>query len=432
MKAIAERIYKELNKKKIDWLSLEQYIASLGESINTYDENMEETILSEAYISHRKVGSVNVRLTELFLKHGFDVKANEGKNGASCLEALCWSSYDQYVLHVAERLLDIGADSTIGEEDDPDNPGVLSSISWKEGYWHTGEYDAANMFMAYYEMVWRQQQGKQYKGIRAFRDAVGETLYKVEKMKVHGYKNAERNSYLMYCGDKHLVIEDYVELSINPYVREEAIEVEDVSEEFNCLIGAKVRGLRYLNNSLAKLNFDNGHAVLIRYNDSSGVNETKAWLRIISSKSSRLPAEGTVIKYVKLWGEIGHSDESTFYREDTIVLGIGDSVYGLYSHGYRYGVGTVRAEQLDTEMTEGLERSIDVHNLALKHIEYVGDAMKWINFSCDEGILYVVCDKFQGVSMFMSEYEIDAEYVMDIDWYTTGLKKINFIGKEKG
>lgn len=44
MKAIAERIYKELNKKKIDWISLEQHIASLGESINTYDENMEEKI----------------------------------------------------------------------------------------------------------------------------------------------------------------------------------------------------------------------------------------------------------------------------------------------------------------------------------------------------------------------------------------------------
>ena len=32
------------NKKKIDWISLEQHIASLGESINTYDENMEEKI----------------------------------------------------------------------------------------------------------------------------------------------------------------------------------------------------------------------------------------------------------------------------------------------------------------------------------------------------------------------------------------------------
>ncbi len=45
-------------------------------------------------------------LTEIFFENGFDVKENSGHNGASCLLQLCRSFYDQYILDVAELLLD--------------------------------------------------------------------------------------------------------------------------------------------------------------------------------------------------------------------------------------------------------------------------------------------------------------------------------------
>lgn len=75
--------------KKIDWAVVESLIEALGENINdAIDDDV--TILSELFwgIGSGK-GDIVVKLTELFLKHGYDVSANDGLNGAACLYALC-------------------------------------------------------------------------------------------------------------------------------------------------------------------------------------------------------------------------------------------------------------------------------------------------------------------------------------------------------
>lgn len=428
MNAMADKIYNELKKKKIDWDSLEIFISGLGESINMYVD--EETLLSEAYMSHRKDGRVNIRLTELFLKYGFDVNANDRKNGASCLRALCWSTYDKYILNVAEMLLDIGADSTIGckEDEDEDEKGVLGNISWKLGYWMIGEYEDANLFEAYYEMVYRAQNGKKYAGIRAFRDSVGEVVSKVEKLKVHSYdRDSHRISYLLHCGEKHLVVSDSSELIISPYEREEAIDVEDVSEEYLCLIGSKIKGLRYLNNSLAKLNFDNGLSILVGFDCPKGTNERSSLFKITPSVQAKLPELGTCIKAIKLWGNITHADNSTFYKEHTIVVNTENEAYALYSHKTKYSKSLVRVQMLGTDVAAKISRGIDVHNLILKYIEYAGDSIQWISFNCDEGVLYVVTDNFENVALFLSDKELEEKDIHYANFGTKRLKKIKFI-----
>lgn len=428
MKDLTNRIYKELRKKIIDWNRVEEYIISLGDAINYYDDFEEECILSQAYQGCSN-GIVNVQLTELFLKHGFEVSANEGRNGASCLRALCWSSYDRYVLHVAERLLEVGADSTISadEEDTSENKGVLSSIAWKSGYWHTGDYDAANMFVAYYEMVDRQQKGKPYRGIRAFRDAVGETVTKVEKLNVTDYKGQSCTSYLLYCGEQQLVLSDHVEFYIDPYARQDAGKVEDVTEDFKYLLGARVKGLRYFNSSLAKISFDNGYAILVGPNDSMGIPEKGAWFTITTSGPAQIPPIGTPIESITMWENRSQNPRTTFYKDTTIVLTTKDEVYGLYSHSSKYGEGTVRAEYLQKNWISGLSRGIALNRITVKHIEYVGNAVKWISIDCDEGILYVVSDGFENIAFFLSETEIAPEEVVKVDSWTKGLKKIEFI-----
>lgn len=80
---------------------------------------------------------------------------------------------------------------------------------------------------------------------------------------------------------------DCVEFIVNPYARDEAVSVVDVSDEFRCIIGAKVRGLRYFNSSLAKLNFDNGFALLVGDNCSAGISGVGAGFRIRTSKQAR-------------------------------------------------------------------------------------------------------------------------------------------------
>jgi len=432
MKNIIDKIYRELNKKEIDWDGLAEYISVLGETINLYDDKTKESILSEAYMCHRKSGSVNKRLTDLFIKYGFDVSANDGKNGASCLRALCWSSYDKYVIHIAEKLLELGADSTLScDEDDWDEAGkgVLNSISWKYGYWNTGEYDSANMFTAYYEMVERQQKGKEYKGIRAFRDSVGLVVNKVEKLEVLGDENRIRTWYLLHCGKQQLVINDYVELMVNPYAKEDVLQVEDVSDEFKQILGAKIKGVRYYNSSLAKLNFDNGYALQIGSDESSGISEYGAWVRVITSEIVKLPIEETAINSITLWGKCSHTGGSTFYEEDTVVLNTGEDSYVLYSHSIKYGKAVLRAERFSKELGENIHRSIAVHNAVLKHVEYCNEAIKWVCIQCDEGILYIVTNHFERAALFMSEIDMGADEVLSVGSFTKGLKKIKFIDR---
>ena len=76
----------------------------------------------------------------------------------------------------------------------------------------------------------------------------------------------------------------------------------------------------FFNSSLAKLNFDNEFALLVVDNRSAGISGVGAWFRIRTSKQARLPEVGTPITSIKLWGDIIHNDESTFYLEHTVVL----------------------------------------------------------------------------------------------------------------
>ena len=142
-------IYDLLSKKIIDWHAVELAVKSLGNSIN--DKYEEGTILSALYMDANTYenGEILTRLTKLFLDNGYDVTANDEMNGAECLRNLCWSSYDKYVLHTAEMLLDAGANTRMNTDED-DEDGVMDSISWKFGYWNTGDYESANMFVAYY------------------------------------------------------------------------------------------------------------------------------------------------------------------------------------------------------------------------------------------------------------------------------------------
>lgn len=425
MKKYVDKIYDALKGRKVDWDNVEAIVKSIGNDINQCDG--EETILSELYNYNSRDGRVNKKLTEIFLKHGFDVRGNNGLNGASCLSALCWSSYDQYILETAELILHDKPNSEryILDNVAEDGIDVLGDIEMKMGYWMTGEYDSANMFIAYYQMIQRAQQEKDYLGIRAFRNIVGKCVTKVEKAMVCDQEKEEyREVYLLHCSEKILIADSRVEFYVNPYIKENVISIDDVSQEFAEVIGSKVRGLRYMNNSLAKLSFDNEKAILV---GNSGNNVTQ--FQIVSAKLDNPLRTGMEIQNIKLWGSLYYAESVRCFKEHTIVFETMCGTYGLYDHETDYGEGVVRLEKFKKEMTQGVRRKLKLQNLVIQHIEYNGSAIKWMVLACDEGFLYIVATGFAELAMFLCPTLLEFEEVPRAMYgvQTQGYKKMNVV-----
>lgn len=96
----------------IDWDAFDSLLKDL-EDINAYDEQYEETILSEFIRNGEfyKRGFILADVVRHFLACGYDVSANDGLNGGLALHSLCFSSYDHYVLEAAKVLMNAGAPS---------------------------------------------------------------------------------------------------------------------------------------------------------------------------------------------------------------------------------------------------------------------------------------------------------------------------------
>lgn len=410
---IVSKLKKVMCAKTIDWVMTEQLIEALGENINDIIEIIAgepETILSELYgYADWGKGDIIVKLTDLFLKHGYDVSANDGINGAICLRRLCWSSYDHYILHTAELLLDAGADPSIDLFDVghiEGNIGILNSISWRSGDWMTGEYDSANINEAYYLMAERAINGKAYQGIRSFRDCVGKTVTRVEQLKAKGEKQTHPCSFseaiVFWCEDMPLVASEYIEFMVNPYYREDDLECVDISETFRSIIGQKVRGLRYQTANYARLSFENGESVLFG-NDIWMGERRKPIGKYFIGKKEQQWKKGDQIKKLMFTSGSTHSDEYRVYHYNDVYIRTNSKLYHMYSKGNAYKKHTLVTEEIPRFWGEKLSRTIDMQDFTVEEVWYEGNALQWIQLKSKEEYLFLRVDTFDGVHMLRTE-----------------------------
>ena len=279
-----EQLSKLLSKRSVNWIEIEEIIKSLGNHINDkYDDG---TILSELYFDSHSYerGEILVKLTQLFLQYGYDVHANDDFNGAICLHNLCWSSYDKYVLHAAELLLNVGANTHIKIDDD-DEDGILNSISWKLGYWNTGEYESANMFEAYYQMVQAEQAGEDYHGIRDASDCLNMTATKVECFNIPDIANNRitfNDAIVIWFNKIPLVIDKRVELVVNPNRVNKELQRVDLTTEFSKIIGHKFIKYKYSDAGCVSLFFSNDIKLVLSNNWAGGEKDILGYLAIKS------------------------------------------------------------------------------------------------------------------------------------------------------
>lgn len=264
-----------LSKKVIDWEKAETIIKSLGDHINDNyvecphdDDN--DTLLSKLYFeSHSyKRGEMLLKLTKLFLQYGYDVHANNDLNGSICLHKLCWASYDKYILHIAELLLDAGANTHIKIEDDFED-GILNSISWKLGAWNIGCYNTANMFEAYYQMIKAEQAGENYRGIRDVSDCLDLIVTKVE---CSGVPSVSKNRttfgdfIVIWFGKIPLILDKKIELISNPNRACKGNYYVDMSFEFSEIIGKKFIKYKFSDAGCVSMFFENDIKLVLSNN----------------------------------------------------------------------------------------------------------------------------------------------------------------------
>lgn len=327
----------------IDWSAFDDVLNSLTD-INAFDEADEETILSEYIVDgdFKERGELLATAVRHFLSCGYDVRANEGRNGGLALSALCFSSYDRNVLETAKLLMNAGAPVIYRSADDEADEaprGLLGSIGWHySGAWAVyRDFSWANILGTYYSVAEANVSQKDYNSIRCFSDCIGLELSAVSADindcgKLSISSNSVRSfdrALVMWFGSTPLVISPYVEFVVDPiYVSENRTALVDVSGDFSPLIGGVLLDVRYCDSTICYLEFSSGYRFVLA---SRPVAERKR-----SGSFEIRPVEQDIkiesLKIDMLCGLNGVTYASTAQKYDETALAIfsGDEAYLLY------------------------------------------------------------------------------------------------------
>ena len=401
-----ESIVRACEPEKVDWAKVSSLVASLGSAIN--DRYEEGTLLSELYteVDAYKQGQKLLEITRIFLSSGYDVRANDGMNGGECLRNLCWSSYDGYILEIAELLLDAGADPNYSYSDDSEKSGILDDISWKLGYWHTGEYLEANTFEAYYRMIELAQSGKDYHGIRDSRTCIGKQISKIEKLSlVHREANDNRKEfYILWCDDTPLIVTQSAEIYVDPSVNRFDAYREDLSEQYRDLLGSPITDFLYVDSTSAQFVLDGGRLLIIIGDELEG----KPFVHLAEAdpKPTAFLDEKSIIGLYFSTGK-SYSDSCRSYEEDSVLIETDSGNYMLYSEGEDYSKHQIRVLEIGRVHSKRMDRRLAAQEVRFVESFHIGNSLSGLHFLCDGKHLYLTVTEFHGIKMVLRESPID-------------------------
>lgn len=334
----------------IDWETFDRVLLGL-ENINLFDEKCEETILSQYIMDsnfyHR--GEVMPEAIRHFLSCGYDPLAHEGRNGGLALSALCWSSYDRYILDAAKILLDAGAPIIYKSDDDDlmgsQPQGVLGTIDWKlSGLWSVNnDFVTANLFEAYYSIAKARVADKDYNSIDCFLGCIGQPLAAVSALNCENGDGLQNkggigkfaDSLILRFGNKPLVVSNYISFVVNPvYVNDNKGRLEDVSSAFAPLIGAILQEIRYIDSIICYLEFDIGR-VLLASCDIGNRNRIPTF-EIQPVEDSKEISDLHIMSICGTKGKT-YAGSTTKYEENSLALFCDDAAYLLYPMLDSYG-----------------------------------------------------------------------------------------------
>ncbi len=399
-------IVRACEQVEVDWANVSALIASLGPSINDIYED--GTVLSELYmdINAYKQGQKLLEITRIFLSLGYDVHANDGMNGGECLKNLCWSSYDGFILEIAELLLDVGADPNYSYSEESEEYGLLDDISWKLDYWNTGEHLEANLFEAYYRMIELAQSGEDYHGIRDVFSCVGKQISRIERLSLfHQEANDKRKEfYIIWCDSTPLVVSEKAEVYVDPSVNRFDAHWEDLSDRYHDLIDSRITDFLYMDSSSAQLVLD-GERSLVIIEDETG-EEPFLHLAEAEFQPETFLNEKRIIGLYFSTGK-SYSDSCRSYKEDSVLIKTDSGNYMLYSEGEDNSKHRIRALGIGMLHSKRMNRDLACREVYFVESFYTGDSLSGLHFLCDGKHLYLTVTKYHEITMVLLELPTD-------------------------
>ena len=411
-----QRLTSVIDKDSIDWTEFDRVLNEIDD-INAFDEKYEETILAE-FLNTADFYHNGVNMPEAikqFLRHGYDVGANNGSNGGLALSSLCWSSYDCNILEAAKVLLDAGAPVIYeSADDDPeDEPsGVLGSIGWKlSGAWAVDkDYDWANILEAYYTMVEAHIAGEDYKSIACHQECLGRQLTKVEATNATGFddhgaikKFADR--FVIWFGEKPLVVSPYTEFVVNPvWVTKNNQMLVNSNALFSEIIGATLIEIRYIDSTFCYFVFDNGYRLFFASQDV-GDRKRIGTFELRKTQDDKLCVAD--VEYIACRSGRSYAERVVDYEEEAVIFFEKDVATVLCPSVGDYGKHSICTIRCSADLLADYTRKLVLHSPESVQEYYEQDTVTAMKIRCGDKYLYLKTTDYYEIELKVSTIEYD-------------------------
>lgn len=209
------------------------------------------------------IGESMIKIIQFFLDHGFDLNKNDGRQGAQCLYALKFSSFDRYMIDATKLLLDAGAQNIPVFDDSKETPKDL--IGLEGSFQDTCEENhyLGNIYEAMYQVYVALEAGRPYSGIDSFEAAIGKKILSVMAdgdadkpvfsevdLPQSKHKNCFFcNLYLIFDGG-YLICTKYASYWVDTVLPEKPLV--DVSPVFSAILGHTIQQVTFGHHSIVK------------------------------------------------------------------------------------------------------------------------------------------------------------------------------------
>lgn len=414
-----DTLWKIINQKTVDWNLFDLELKKIPDINVIHDE---DTILSELYHGCPS-GTILVEITKRFLDNGYDVAANEGLNGAACLNNLCWATFDKYILDAAKLLLAAGADTKISIDEDVDGySGIKGSISWRlGGDWVYGSYTVANIFEAFWQLVEAFDEGKDYRSICAFEDCIGEPLRRAEfiasePLVQDGAVTMFDGYLVLWFGEKPLVVSKYIDFVINPILVKENVPKTVAGDLYlKPLLNARLTRFIFIDQCTAQLQFDNGMHLLLSNTDYRNREHRRGLFEICGNDDA---PDLRVQKIDDIFLEPGrvYSDTSTQFSEQSVALACGEKAFLLHKYPEDYGNDyEIRVIKCSIQFIQHYDRKLVLPNVKYQKSFFHQKKQAGIRFSCGPYYFYLIAGGSNALHMKLSEEKITSWKALSTD-----------------